>query len=192
MKLDSCFDIDYVDNNIIVVTSGTNIVAQYISPVDIEKRKLVIKLHLVEYIEGAVHTHDGILIYCTGENGLKTINLLNGGTKGSVRSGPLNQRGFSYVAVFNKDIMYTNSLLNTIKCCDFQFMKQWEFRNERVLRDPHGISVDNAENVYVVGTYSNTVVVVSHDRKHHRQSYRPAKVLSNHRHCIMTSQQTLY
>ncbi|XP_063398053.1 uncharacterized protein LOC134682998 isoform X2 [Mytilus trossulus] len=168
MKLDSCFDIDYVDNNIIVVTSGTNIVAQYISLVDIEKRKVVRKLHLGEYIEGAVVTHDEILIYCARDNGLKTINLKNE-TKGSVRSGPLNERGFSYVTVFNKNIIYTNSLLNTIKCCDFQFTKQWEFENERVLRGPHGISVDNDGNVYVVGTRSNTIVVISHDGKRHRQ-----------------------
>jgi hypothetical protein len=46
---------------------------------------------------------------------------------------------------------------------------QWEFNDERVLRCPLGISVDNDENVYVVGLYSENVVVISPDGQRHRQ-----------------------
>ncbi|CAG2226156.1 unnamed protein product [Mytilus edulis] len=58
---------------------------------------------------------------------------------------------------------------NTVTCIDFQGMIQWEFKEESVLKCPQGISVDNDGNVYVVGAKSNTVVVISHDGKRHRQ-----------------------
>ena len=53
--------------------------------------------------------------------------------------------------------------------CDLHGTTQWEFNDERVLRCPLGISVDNDENVYVVGLYSENVVVISPDGQRHRQ-----------------------
>ena len=44
-----------------------------------------------------------------------------------------------------------------------------EFKDDRVLLSPHGITVDNDGNVYTVGFYSNNVVVFSPDGQRHRQ-----------------------
>ena len=46
---------------------------------------------------------------------------------------------------------------------------QWEFNYQRALQGPFGISVDNDENVHVVGYNSNNVVVISPDGQRHRQ-----------------------
>ena len=54
-------------------------------------------------------------------------------------------------------------------CCDLHGTTQWEFKDDRVLHFPRGISVDNDGNVYVVGHFSNNVVVISPDGQHHRQ-----------------------
>ena len=54
-------------------------------------------------------------------------------------------------------------------CCDFHGTTQWEFKDGRVLLNPHGITVDNDGNVYAVGFYSNNVVVFSPDGQSHRQ-----------------------
>ena len=54
-------------------------------------------------------------------------------------------------------------------CCDLQGTTQWEFKDERVLRGPFGISVDNDGNVYVVGRESINVMVISPDGHRHRQ-----------------------
>jgi DNA-binding beta-propeller fold protein YncE len=43
-----------------------------------------------------------------------------------------------------------------------------EFKDDRVLLSPHGITVDNDGNVYTVGFYSNNVVVFSPDGQRHR------------------------
>ena len=54
-------------------------------------------------------------------------------------------------------------------CCDLHGTIQWEFKDDRVLQFPRGISVDNDGNVYVVGYHSSNVVVISPDVQRHRQ-----------------------
>jgi DNA-binding beta-propeller fold protein YncE len=56
-----------------------------------------------------------------------------------------------------------------VTCCDLQGTTQWEFKYERVLRYPRGITVDNDGNVYVTGRDSNNVVVISPDGQRHKQ-----------------------
>jgi DNA-binding beta-propeller fold protein YncE len=77
--------------------------------------------------------------------------------------------GVDYVATSGDKHYYTNTNTNTVTCCDLHGTIQWEFKDYRVLIGPHGISVDNDGNVYVVGYISNNVVVISPDGKHHRQ-----------------------
>ena len=54
-------------------------------------------------------------------------------------------------------------------CCNVHGTTQWEFTDARVLSSVHDISVDKDGNVYVVGFYSNNVVVISPDGQRHRQ-----------------------
>ena len=54
-------------------------------------------------------------------------------------------------------------------CCDLQGTTQWEFKDERVLKYPLGISADNDGNVYVAVGDSINVVVISPDGQRHRQ-----------------------
>ena len=54
-------------------------------------------------------------------------------------------------------------------CCDLHGTTQWEFKDDRVLQGPAGISVDNDGNVYTVGLNSTNVVVISPDGQRHRQ-----------------------
>ena len=54
-------------------------------------------------------------------------------------------------------------------CCDLQGTTQWEFKDERVLKYPLGISADNDGNVNVADGDSINVVVISPDGQRHRQ-----------------------
>ena len=74
-----------------------------------------------------------------------------------------------YVATSGDKLYYTNYYTNTVTCCDTHGTTQWEFRDERVLQYPNGITVDNDGNVYVAGYNSNNVVVISPDGQRHRQ-----------------------
>jgi len=77
----------------------------------------------------------------------------------------------NYVATFGDKLYYTNYLINTVTCCDLQGRTQWEFKDERVLRCPFGISVGNDGNVYVFGRNSSNIVVISSDGQRHRQLF---------------------
>jgi DNA-binding beta-propeller fold protein YncE len=68
--------------------------------------------------------------------------------------------GVVYVATSGDKLYYTDTNTNTVTCCDLHGTTQWEFKDKRVLQGPLGISVDNDGNVYVVGYYSNNVVVM--------------------------------
>jgi DNA-binding beta-propeller fold protein YncE len=56
-----------------------------------------------------------------------------------------------------------------VTCCDLQGTTQWEFKDERVLKFPLGISVDNDGYVYVAGRDSINVVVISTEGQRHGQ-----------------------
>jgi DNA-binding beta-propeller fold protein YncE len=74
-----------------------------------------------------------------------------------------------YIATFGDKLYYTSWKTHTVTCCDPQGTIQWEFKDERVLKCPLGISVDNDGNLYVVGRDSINVVVISPDGQCHRQ-----------------------
>jgi DNA-binding beta-propeller fold protein YncE len=74
-----------------------------------------------------------------------------------------------YVATSGDKLYYTTFNTGAVTCCDLHGTTQWEFKDNRVLRSPGGISVDNDGNVYVVGFSFNNVVVISPDGQRHRQ-----------------------
>jgi sugar lactone lactonase YvrE len=106
------------------------------------------------------------IYYCTRNNGLKMLNLSDRSASDIISSGMYN---VDYVATSGDKLYYTNTNTNTVTCCDLHGTTQWEFKDNRVLQHPRGISVDNDGNMYVVGYYSNNVVVISPDGQRHRQ-----------------------
>jgi sugar lactone lactonase YvrE len=79
--------------------------------------------------------------------------------------------GVYYVATSGDKLYYTNSSTHFVTCFDLHGTTQWEFNDDRVLQGPMGISVDNDGNVYVVGFYSNNVVVISPGDEYSMQHY---------------------
>jgi len=80
-----------------------------------------------------------------------------------------NMSNVYYVATSGDKLYYTNYNTHAVKCCDFHGTTQWEFKDNRVLQHPYGISVDNDGNVYVIGYITNNAVVISPDGQRHRQ-----------------------
>jgi sugar lactone lactonase YvrE len=77
--------------------------------------------------------------------------------------------GDDYVATSGDKLYYTSFYTGAVTCCDLHGTTQWEFKDNRVLRYPSGISVDNDGNLYVVGFISHSVVVISPDGQRHKQ-----------------------
>jgi len=107
----------------------------------------------------------GRAMYCCAWcKGLKTLNLSDKSVS-DIR----NMTHVNYVATLGDKLYYTNYNTHTVTCCDLQGTTQREFKDERVLKCPLGISVDNDGNVYVAGRESINVVVISPDGQRHRQ-----------------------
>lgn len=158
------FDMVYntIDNTV-VVSSGDS---SGITIVDL-RRKLV-KKHLTTglYATYGIDLMNGFLVYCAKGDGLRYVSLSDE-LENYVVTKQLAAN--SYVATFDRKFYYTNPDLQTVTCCDLNGTTKWIFKNQGVLRNPLGISLDNDGNIYVVGNSSNNVVLISPDGQYHRQ-----------------------
>lgn len=65
----------------------------------------------------------------------------------------------------NKDgIVYSDFVNNTVTYCTFEGKRIWEFRSDYVGR-PQGVAFDNNQNVFVAGSDSNNITIISRDCK---------------------------
>jgi sugar lactone lactonase YvrE len=115
------------------------------------------------------------IYYCANGKGIKMLNLSDKSVSDITKS---KMSSISYVATYADKLYYTNCNTHTVTCCDLHGTTQWKFKDSRVLQGPAGISVDNDRNVYVVGYFSNNVVVISPDGQRHRQLLSPTDGLS--------------
>jgi len=106
------------------------------------------------------------IYYCAWSNGLKMLNLSDESVSDIISS---NMSNVYCVATSGDKLYYTNCITDAVTCFDLHSTTQWEFKVERGLKYPLGISVDNDGNVYVVGYDTNNVVVISPDGQRHRQ-----------------------
>jgi hypothetical protein len=90
------------------------------------------------------------IYYCTRGKGLKMFNLSDIFFSDIISSA---MHYVYYVTTSGDKLYYTNTITNTVTCCDLHGTTQWEFKDERVLQDPRGISVDNDGNMYVIGVH---------------------------------------
>jgi DNA-binding beta-propeller fold protein YncE len=166
-KMGSCtYDTVYIkDNNSVAVSSGDWGGKRCITIIDIESQKVMTTIPMETYMYGMA-VRGRTIYHCTSDKGLKMLNLSDRSVSDIISS---DMSYIHYVATSGDKLYYTNTNTNTVTCCDLHGTTQWEFKDERVLQDPLGISVDNDGNVYVVGNSTNNVVVISPDGQRHRQ-----------------------
>jgi DNA-binding beta-propeller fold protein YncE len=159
------FDTVYIkDTNSVAVSSGYGDNA-CIDIIDIESKKVMTTISMDTFIIGMA-VRGRTIYYCAKHKGLKMLNLSDRSVSDIISSIMSN---VCYVATSGDKLYYTNTNTNTVTCCDLHGTTQWEFKDNRVLQDLRGISVDNDGNVYVVDCYTNNVVAISPDGQRHRQ-----------------------
>ncbi|XP_071123276.1 uncharacterized protein [Mytilus edulis] len=163
--LNSVFDLTLIGDNVVAVTSGYYKDSFQISIIDLKTRR-VKRTFKINNINSGVAYSDAKLIYCAGKEGINTRNL-NDDSIVNVTKAKVTD--LSYVATFRDNIFYTDCNDGNVTCIDFQGNVQWVFENESVLNAHFGISVDRDGNVYVVGEYSNNVVVISSNGQTYRE-----------------------
>jgi hypothetical protein len=162
----STYDAVYIkDNNSVAVSSGFSAAKRCITIIDIESKKVMTTIPMDTNLYGMA-VKGRTIYYCAGYKGLKMLNLSDRSVSDIISS---DMSCVTYVATSGDKLYYTNTNTDTVTCCDLHGTTLWEFKDNRVLQDPHGISVDNDGNVYVVGHISSNVVVISPDGQRHRQ-----------------------
>ena len=152
------------DNNSVAVSSGGRD-NRCITIIDIERQKVMTTIPMDTYIYGMA-VRGRTIYYSAGSKGIKMFNL-NDKSKSNVINSDMTC--VHYVATSGYKLYYTNYDTHFVTCCDLHGTTQWKFKNERVLRGPLGVFVDNDGNVFVVGYHSDNVVVISPDGQRHRQ-----------------------
>jgi hypothetical protein len=160
----TCDTVYIKDNNSVAVSSG-DIDNRCITIIDRESQKVMTTISMDTYIYGMAAIGRTIY-YCAGSKGLQMFNLNDKSISDIINS---NMTGVYYVATSGDKFYCTNTDTHTVTCCDLHGTTQWEFNDNRVLREPVGISVGNAGNVYVVNYSSSNVVIISRDGKRHRR-----------------------
>jgi len=165
-KTGSCtYDTVYIkDDNSVAVSSGRGD-NRCIVIIDIESKKVMTTISMDSNINGMA-IRGKTIYYCTENKGLQMLNLSDKSVSNIINR---NMSGVLYVATSGDKLYYTNYQTHTVRCCDLHGRTKWEFNDERVIKGPRGISVDNVGNVYVVGYSTNNVVVISPDGHRHIQ-----------------------
>ena len=159
------YDTLYIkEDNSVAVSSGIE-GKGCIAIINIENKKVMATISMDTNICGMA-IKGRTIYYSIWYGGLKMLNLSDKSVSDIIN---INMFYVKYVATFGEKLYYTNYVTHTVTCCDLQGTTQWEFKDERVLRCPLGISVDNDGNVYVAGHDSINVMVISPDGHRHRQ-----------------------
>jgi DNA-binding beta-propeller fold protein YncE len=161
------YDTVYIkDNNSVAVSSECE-GKRCITIIDIESKEKEVKtiIFMATDIYGMA-VRGRTIYFCAGDKGLKMLNLSDQSVSDIFSS---SMSHLDYVATSGDKLYYTTFNTGAVTCCDLHGTTQWEFKDNRVLRSPGGISVDNDGNVYVVGFSFHNVVVISPDGQRHRQ-----------------------
>jgi hypothetical protein len=159
------YDTVYIkDNNSVAVSSGGG-GKRCITIIDIESKEVKTIISMATDIYGMA-VRGRTIYFCAEDKGLKMLNLSDQSVSDIISS---SMHGDDYVATSGDKLYYTNVSTHAVTCCDLHGTTQWEFKDDRVLRYPTGISVDNDGNLFVVGFISHNVVVFSPDGQRHRQ-----------------------
>ncbi|XP_052088494.1 uncharacterized protein LOC127725508 [Mytilus californianus] len=160
LQLRMAYDVTCINDKKIAVTDDAEITF-----IDKERKEVIKRVRAEGYCFGISHSK-GSIIYTTDKSKVKKMDLRTERITTLNVGDPIFQ---SYVVGSEDKIFYSNWQEHTVICYDINGSALWKFKDETVLRNPSGISVDNNCNVFVAGLNSNNVVVISPNGKQFKQ-----------------------
>ncbi|XP_071123957.1 uncharacterized protein [Mytilus edulis] len=151
-----CIDITCIDNKSKLAISSAFV--QCIHVIDISKPEEQKRIPTKNSCYGVAYSDGSILCYIHKE-GIQKISLDNYEISTIVKF----ELSFGYIDVHNKRMYYTDRDTNVVTCSDMEGQLVWTFKDETVLKEPCGISVDAQGFVYVISRENSSVVVLSTD-----------------------------
>ncbi|CAG2192712.1 unnamed protein product [Mytilus edulis] len=135
-----------------LVTMGTKLNFRY------RNRQIYKEIQTVETVLGMTNLRERLLVRA-GNSGCRYIST--GQSDEIIR---INGDTMPYIAVWKDNIVLTNWKSHEINCYDICGVHQWSFTNDN-LRSPNGVATDKEGNVFVVGTYSHNILILSKNYK---------------------------
>ncbi|XP_063418453.1 uncharacterized protein LOC134701255 [Mytilus trossulus] len=160
------YDLAVVDSEMVAVSSGGNPPTK-IHFIDMSNSKLHKTINCQDWCYGLSY-HNGSFICCTHDNGIKLYDTSQ--KQNNIRILPSAPRDVdeTYVTSNEKSIFHSNWRTNSVVCYNYNGQVQWTY-SDALLRKPYGITLDSYSNIYVVGSVSNNVVVISKDGQKAKQ-----------------------
>jgi outer membrane protein assembly factor BamB len=155
------FDVTYLDDRTVAVSKRTGI-----EMINIDTKKTERRINTSQRCYGITY-HNGVLLWCEQQSGIQMMKLSDDRSTTLVKQSNLPPD--SYITTCREKIYQTNPKTNTVTCYTIKGDKLWEYKDESVLKDPSGVTVDNDGNVYVTTYSSNSVVVIEPDGRQGRQ-----------------------
>jgi hypothetical protein len=155
------FDVTYLDDRTVAVSTNKGI-----EMINIDTKKTERRINTSQRCFGITY-HNGVLLWCEEQRGIQMMKLSDDRNTTLVKQS--NLPSDSYITTCEEKIYQTNYNTNTVTCYTIKGDKLWEYKDESVLTDPHGVTVDNDANVYVTSWRSNSVVVIEPNGRQGRQ-----------------------
>ena len=154
-------DVTYLDDRTVAVSTSIGI-----EIINIDTKKTERRIKTSQHCYGITY-HNGVLLWCEVKKGIQMMKLSDDRNTTLVKESNLQYD--SYITTCREKIYQTNPNTNTVTCYAIKGDKLWEYKDESVLNDPRGVTVDNDGNAYVTSYSSNSVVVIEPDGRHGRQ-----------------------
>ncbi|XP_063406239.1 uncharacterized protein LOC134690192 [Mytilus trossulus] len=160
MKPAEISDVAYIDDSNVAVSSCSKNNPQ-ICLVDITERKTTSYIPLSGRCFG-ISYRSGSLFVCVEGLGIQKVNLEYRNVETVVKC---KLPPWSYVALTDNHLYYTNTTLHTVTCSSMVGKIVWEYQNE-MLKEPRGLALDDRGYIYIAGnTSSNVILLCSNGQK---------------------------
>ena len=154
-------DVTYLDDRNVAVSAGNGI-----EIINIDTKKTERRINTSQFCCGITY-HNGVLLWCEEQRGIVMMKLSDDRSTTLVKQ--ISLPSDSYITTCGEKIYQTDHNTNTVTCYTIKGDKLWEYKDESVLSDPRGVTVDNNYNVYTTSLMSSSVVVLEPDGRQGRQ-----------------------
>ncbi|CAC5396980.1 unnamed protein product [Mytilus coruscus] len=175
----SVFDIAYLHEKRVLVTTGDSSKSTKVFDMDQPRARRHLKMN--DSCCG-ITSNKQVFIFCTN-NCIKVLDY----DALSVSNFPADFENVdlqeTYLTANENNLFLSDYHRDNVTCYDCSCKIVWTFTNKAILENPRGISLDDRSNVYVAGSMSNNVVIMTSDGKRARELLGLADGL-DHPHAI--------
>ncbi|CAG2199810.1 unnamed protein product [Mytilus edulis] len=167
IAIKSCgaFSLAVVDAKTVILSGGGW--GQNLYHLDINTETIVKKVDMNNWYCYGVSFQNGSYIVCTHNHGVKILSTSQGSVTNVISLSGVDGSN-SYIASCQNCIVHSGFNSDAITCFNFKGELLWTYKAS-TLRKPCGITFDSDSNIYVAGSASNNIVLISSDGMNAKQ-----------------------